>query len=183
MQREDAPIVAEMAARYTSPDEPSGVYNDEAAHLQLLITDHHAPLYSFLCVLLRDREAAEDALQETYARAYVHLSRNREVTRAWLYRVARNLAVDELRRRTRIDRSSGTLDSSLQEPVARVIDQTVHRALDELSPDDREILYLADVDNFSAAEIGAMLGIRAGAVRTRLCRAHQRFRAVYEVDR
>jgi RNA polymerase sigma-70 factor (ECF subfamily) len=102
--------------------------------------------------------------------------------RAWLYRVARNLALDELRRRKRIG-SAPAHREDVAEADASHDHSAVQRALEILSPDDRELLYLADVDGLSSQEIADLYGIRAGTARTRLSRAHVRFRAAYEAQR
>jgi RNA polymerase sigma-70 factor (ECF subfamily) len=151
--------------------------------LRVAIHSYHAPLYGFLRVMLGDHESAEDALQETFARAYHQVIRGKPLTAAWLYKVAHNLAVDDLRRRQRLRRTESFAAFPDQETAAPEIARPVWEALAQLSPSDRELLYLADVDGLSAAEIGQALGIRPGAVRTRLSRAHQRFRAVYRDDR
>ena len=104
------------------------------------------------------------------------------MTRAWLYRVARNLALDELRRRKRIGNAPAHRED-VAEVAAPHDHAAVQRALETLSPDDRELLYLADVDGLSSGEIADLYGIRAGTARTRLCRAHERFRAAYGAQR
>jgi hypothetical protein len=55
--------------------------------LVALLDRYERPLFSFLSVLLADRAAAEDCVQDTFLRAYEHLQRRREVTGTWLYRV------------------------------------------------------------------------------------------------
>jgi RNA polymerase sigma-70 factor, ECF subfamily len=148
--------------------------------LRAAIDTYHAALYGYLRIMLGDRECAEDVLQETLTRAYRHLVGGKPLSAAWLYRVARNLAIDELRHRQRLRREADVAALATQEgPVPGYV-WTVWETLAQLSAADRELLYLADVDNLSAAEIGAALGIRPGAVRTRLCRAHRRFRALYK---
>jgi RNA polymerase sigma-70 factor (ECF subfamily) len=55
----------------------------------------------------------------------------------------------------------------------------VESVLAQLSPQDREVLYLFDVAGFKTDEIGAMIGVRGTAVRQRLSRARDRFRLLY----
>jgi RNA polymerase sigma factor (sigma-70 family) len=94
--------------------------------------------------------------------------------------VARNRAMDELRHKQRVRPEPHRVDEAvLDESCASEGTLAVHRTLLQLSPGDREILYLAEVDGFTSLEIADMLGIRAGAVRMRLSRAHVRFRQAY----
>lgn len=61
-----------------------------------------------------------------------------------------------------------------QEAARRELAQTLDQLLLSLSPEDRSLLLLSELEDFSAAEIGAQLGISAGAVRTRLSRLRDR---------
>ena len=146
-----------------------------------LVDRYEQPLFGFLVTMLGDRESAGDCTQDTFLRAYENLRRGKPVNVQWLYKVARNRAVDELRRRQRErvapDPLAGTLADDGRSSAAT---DAVRRALARLSPDDREVLYLSEVDGFTSIEIGAMLNIRPGTVRMRLCRAHLRFRQAYE---
>ena len=75
----------------------------DAAALEVLWHDHAEPLYAYLLAMLRSRHDAQDALQDTFVQVArkpkrVALARN---LRAYLYRMARNAAVDQMRKRTR----------------------------------------------------------------------------------
>lgn len=147
--------------------------------LELLARYEHS-LYGFLVTLLGDRQSALDCAQETFLRAYRHLSAGKSLTGPWLYKVARNLALKELKHRQRVQPEADGLedvpDRDCEQPE-RI--RAVRRALAQLSSEERELLYLSQVDGFKSAEIAQMLGIRAGAVRMRLSRAHARFRDLY----
>lgn len=147
--------------------------------LAALLSRYERSLYTYIVVLVNDDELAADCVQDTFLRAYENLGRGRPVTGQWLYKVGRNRAFDEFRRRRKEGPRAEppqdlTEDTSHQEQVRRV-----QRALSALSPSDREVLYLAEVDGFSGVEIAQMLGTTHGAIRMRLSRAHARFRRVY----
>lgn len=144
----------------------------------VLMDCYEAPIYRFLVSLVRDPEAALDCCQDTFLRAYQNLARGKPVTAAWLYRVARNRAMDEFRRSRRLCRGDDLLEAV---PVAEPTDTaaTVQQVWEKLPRADREVLYLFVVAGFTTAEIGAMLGVQATAVRTRLYRARERFRLLY----
>jgi RNA polymerase sigma-70 factor (ECF subfamily) len=155
---------------------------DARRELEGLLDHYQQSLFGFLVVLLADGDTAHDCMQETFLRAYENLRAGKPVNAAWLYKVARNRATDELRRRQRERRSQ---DGIVDVPDAVVHDDNVNavqRALLRLSPGDREVLYLAEVDGFTSKEIGSMLGARAGAVRMRLMRAHVRFREAFRAE-
>lgn len=148
-----------------------------------LMDPYEQPLYNFLNVMLQNRELALDCVQETFLRAFQHLEKGRPISAGWLWTVARNQAIDQIKehRRTRSDFQGW--DSV---PDARIAEsdetQAVRRALEGLPPEDREVLYLFIVDRFRAKEIGEMLKIRPEAVRMRITRARQRFRAIYGAE-
>ena len=143
-----------------------------------LIHDHEAPLYRLLLVLTGNRDVALDCVQDTFTRAFEHLKQGKTVNRAWLYRVGRNRAIDELRRRKREQRHQGVIEELYTESVMEDM-VGIRQAFSRLSPDDRAILLLTVTEGLSGEEIAARLGIRHGAVRTRLQRARQRFRTLY----
>ncbi|MDQ2744254.1 MAG: sigma-70 family RNA polymerase sigma factor [Chloroflexota bacterium] len=149
------------------------------AQLMDLMNHHEQALSNYLHVLLGDRDLAMDCAQDTFMRAYQNLNRGNPVTAAWLYKVARNRAMDEFRTRRRECRESEAIDRI---PNVEVTEGTlsVRRVLARLCPNDREVLYLFAVDKFETAQIAAMLGVQPGAVRMRLVRARERFRMLYE---
>ncbi|MGI8968619.1 MAG: RNA polymerase sigma factor, partial [Chloroflexota bacterium] len=82
----------------------SGVRHDDDAEERLasLMREYGTSLFNFLLVLTRERELALDCLQDTYARAYENLRRGKSVNQQWLYRVARNRAIDDFRRQRQV---------------------------------------------------------------------------------
>ncbi|HEX8917489.1 MAG TPA: sigma-70 family RNA polymerase sigma factor [Chloroflexota bacterium] len=146
-----------------------------------LMNEHERPVYNFLLTLLRDPDMALDCAQDTFLRAYQNLAKGKPVNAPWLFKVARNRAMDEFRRRRHMTAEAETLEHI---PVREATDQVlaVRSILELLSPSDREVLYLFDIAGFKTDEIGAMLGIRGSAVRQRLSRARERFRTLYGTE-
>jgi RNA polymerase sigma-70 factor (ECF subfamily) len=170
-------MTAHNLERRTTPEPVDAATNE----LMILMNRYENQVYAFLVTMLGDRDAALDCAQDTFLRGYQELRRGKSLTGAWLYKVARNRAIDELQRRKRIEAGleeseERTAHHSEESPQT----ERTRRALAALPPHEREILYLAEVDGFSSREIGEMLGIRPGAVRMRISRAHKRFRDVYE---
>jgi len=140
-------------------------------------------LTGFLMVRLGDREDMAEALSETFLRALDHCGSfrgNAEGFRAWLFRIARNVANDRLRARSRAPRGDHDVDpidlSSSAPDEALIADEdqaAVRLALSGLDPDDREILWLRICARLSSAEVGEIVGKKAGAVRMQQQRALQ----------
>jgi RNA polymerase sigma-70 factor (ECF subfamily) len=158
------------------------VVGGDAAETQLveLMNRYQQPLVSYVTLLLRDHHLSLDVAQETFVRAYQNLCDERPVNARWLWTVARNLAINELRARKRHGGSEEILEQTLDETTCESDEiRAVRRAMDALSAEDREVLYLHIVDRFRSEEIASMLDTRATAVRMRLVRARRRFRAIY----
>ncbi|MGH3372639.1 MAG: sigma-70 family RNA polymerase sigma factor [Nocardioidaceae bacterium] len=147
---------------------------NQADLMQALHDVHAAALWSF-CLRLagNDHQRAQDLVQETLLRAWRHpevLDRPAPGVRAWLFTVARNLAIDEWRSR----RSHPELvTADVPEPAA--VDQTdrmlvawvVGDALMQLSTEHREVLRECYFRGRSAADAARRLGIPEGTVKSR----------------
>lgn len=156
----------------------SARHEETDGRLVALLDQYELLIYKFAYVRLGDRDLAMDCAQETFLRAFQNLQRGKPVNVQWLYRVARNLTTDEFRRQRRHipDTDLETvpdLQASPEFPAA------MSQAFDQLSPDDRSLLYLVAVEGRDAVEIAEILGIRQTAVRMRLSRARERFRQAY----
>ena len=138
------------------------------------------PLCGYLRVMLVDSDAVFDCAQDTFLRAFEHLENGKTINGQWLYKVARNRAIDNIRHGGRLRREPTDVQTLVAADVGlSPQDARTRLALSQLTQQERELLHLALVDGYRSDEIGAMLGIRAGAVRTRLFRARERFRTVY----
>ena len=137
----------------------------------------HAGLVNAVCRrVLAHPEDALDATQEALlaiARK-IHTFDGRARFTTWCYRVATNAALDEARRKARrptpvefVPERGGT-DVALDDAVAHQLD--VDAALSKLSPDHRAAVALRDLVGLDYAEIGEVLGIPPGTVRSRIAR-------------
>lgn len=137
-------------------------------------------LVRFLHRKVWDAERARDLAQEVFVRALRHEPEN---PRAWLFRVATNLAHDEARTVLRRKRHLTLLKSEREEsPGSPAPDEVlrekeewaqVRAALDALNPRDREVLLLWDA-GLNYREISEVTDLAAGAVGTTLARARRR---------
>ena len=152
---------------------------DAAARLGLLFDSHHRRLHRLGLRLLGDAEEARDLVQETFLRAAGALSRlpdEEPAAEAWLVRVAVNLCRDRHRRRVVRRAYAAPMPREVaagDDEAARLARWSVRRALLVLAPRRRAIVVLHEIEGRSAAEIAALLGIRAVTVRWHLSRARR----------
>jgi RNA polymerase sigma factor (sigma-70 family) len=142
-----------------------------------------ADLYAYVSSLLRDRAAAEDVTAQTFERAFRKrrsFNAKRGSERAWLFGIARNAALDELRRRSR---SSALLAEPTDEgpPVEDHVEssarrETVRAALALLEPADRELVALKFFAGLTNPEIAKVIGTSESNAGTRLHRAVTKLR-------
>ena len=153
---------------------------------------HRSEVRALLLRLTGDPDTADDLTQEAYARLVDQIARGRRPlrTRAWLYRVAVNLAADRGRRASRAERCRGRLIAGLEDrapgdddPVRCLMAHEEHeamaRAMTGLPHDAREALLMAAV-GYSRREIACRIGRSDLAVRTLLCRTRRRVRLLLE---
>lgn len=163
------------------------VRDGSVAAFQALYDRHHRPLFSFLLRLLADRPVAEDLLQETFLRVYLHRESYRPTAafRTWLFTIARNLAFDHLRRSGTVRESVGedrvaAMPDPAPSPLRRVEAgeklQQLEAALRQLTPGQREVLLFSRYAGLSHAEIAEVTGSSPEAVRVALHRALRRVR-------
>ena len=142
-------------------------------------------LWAYLSRTTGDAQAADDLLQECYyrlLRAKVDFE-NEAHRRHYVFRIAANLARDRRRRPSRevpltetLEESNHPADASLADAVTARRD--VGRALGELRPRDRDLLWFAYAQGLTHAEIAESLGIKTGSVKLLLYRARARLVAL-----
>jgi RNA polymerase sigma-70 factor (ECF subfamily) len=149
-------------------------------------------VHAYTISLLGDRSAAEDATALAFERLYrsrLRLDHRRGTPRAWLFSIARNAALDELRRRQRRSRYELAGELSGDRGPAEALEQverraTVHEALASLSLREREVVLLKFHGQLSNSELARALGISESNAGTRLHRALTRLRErCVELDR
>ena len=160
---------------------------DSTSLVVILFEHYHTAVFAYLFRLVGDREWAHDLTQETFLRLF--RARNRltqvENQRAWVYRIATNLAFNALKRHRRFAwlpwRSADVARLTVPDPTEESDRSlTVERALAQLPPHYRAPLLLHSHYGFSIREVAQALNISKGAVKTRLYRARKMFRQVYE---
>ena len=141
-----------------------------------LVRELERPLLYYAAKLLGNEDVAFDVLQEVWLTAFRAIRRLEDprTVRPWLYRITHDRAIDRIRRdrsrgraeRARAESMSGELD---EEPSFDAEDaQALHRALDRLGLNHREVLVLHFLDDLSIAEIAEIIGEPAGTVKSRI---------------
>jgi RNA polymerase sigma-70 factor (ECF subfamily) len=146
-----------------------------------LIEATRARLFRFCFYLTSNREQAEDIYQETYLKAFHSLSKLEDANQfeSWLLRIAKNLFIDRIRvARDTVHLPVEELELVLEgdfDPATVDTARQVHSVLASMSPNDRLILVLVDMEGNSYDEVAEVLGISMPAARSRLSRARQEF--------
>ncbi len=158
---------------------------------ETLVTDlfeqYQVPVFAYLYRLVGDREWAHDLSQETFLQLFRTRHRLPEVEnrRAWVYRIATNLALNALKRSRRFAwlpwHHADDLQMHAPDPAEQADEHAaLERALAELPADYRAPLLLYSHYGFSVREIAKTLDVSEGAVKTRLFRAREMFRQAYD---
>lgn len=138
-------------------------------------------------LILRDHDAADDAVQETLVRAWRDLPSLRDPDRfdAWLHRVLVRACSDELRRGQRERRRQAAIQpaSSAVDEGARLADRDeLERALAQLGPDQRTAVVLHYYLGLSHPEVAEIIGQPLGTVKSRLSRSLDHLQAALAAD-
>ena len=141
---------------------------------EVLYRRYSRPVFGLALRRLGDRGRAEDAVQETFAsiwRAARSYRPERGPGAPWLYAVARNAIIDRSRIRneppTDPPEEASTDIGPDEQAEASWSAWTIHRALEELSPNERAVIELAYWSGLSQSEVAEYLGIPLGTVKTR----------------
>jgi RNA polymerase sigma-70 factor (ECF subfamily) len=151
---------------------------------EALVGAYAADLYRYAFWLCRQHELAEDLVQETFMRAWKSLASLQDYTvaKSWLITILRR---ENARHHERRQLDVTSLDDDVMERIAsETADPTdlilLRQAMANLALEYREPLLLQVIGGFSCDEIAAELGIKPGAVMTRLFRARQKLHASFE---
>jgi RNA polymerase sigma-70 factor (ECF subfamily) len=188
-QRDDAALMAALKA-------------GEPAAFAGLVGRHQRSLINFFYHLCWDRQAAEDCAQEVFLRVYSHLDTYEPQAKftTFLFRIARNLWIDRTRsaavhgKPLSLDRRSGVdegralgerVASRTPGPVeilAREEQQAaLRRAIDQLPEEQKAVLILGEIDGMKYQDIGAILDVPVGTVKSRMHTAMEKLKELLTV--
>ncbi|MFT4513819.1 MAG: RNA polymerase sigma-70 factor (ECF subfamily) [Planctomycetota bacterium] len=162
--------------------------NEEPGAVEELIQRFDDRLCSYLMRLVRDRAWAEDLVQEVFLRALQEAHRYDTAwpVGVWLFRIARNLALDLLRSeaghraRTQAQPAPITAPAAITTAEHREFQIALEAALQRLPEEFRSVFLLREGESLSYDEIGAVLNISTKTVSSRLHRARQQLRTTLQ---
>ena len=173
---------------WDSPTVSARAEGHDEADFDRLFEEYSSPIFNYVLRMVGDADRAADITQDTFIKAYRKLDTITEAasTRSWLYRIATNTAIDDMRRRKMVTPMGDDSPVYANRPdlrpgpeaqvMAATLDERVQRALLTLRPNHRQCLLLSDLDDMSAHQIGDVMGLSYAAVRTLLCRARGEMR-------
>jgi RNA polymerase sigma-70 factor, ECF subfamily len=165
---------------------------------RMQLAEYRPQVRRHLLAMVRDEEAAEDLTQETYGRALAQVDslRDPKAGLAWLYRIATNIALDRLRRKTPTtvpidDVVVGQVEAAAaqERPGISLIEEALERSemseciqgyLQGLADDYRVAILLHDVHGLTNPEVAALVGCSLPTAKIRVHRAHERLRATLQ---
>src|SRR5688500_6718588 len=165
-----------------------------ATEFARLFEEYSAPSHTYVLRMVDAHDRPADTTADTVIKAYRKLDTVTEATstRSWLYRIATNTAIDDMRRRRMVTTMGDDAPAFANRPdhgpgpeaqvMASTLDERVQRALLTLRPNHRQCLLLSDLDDMSAQQIGEVMGLSYAAVRTLLCRARGEMRRALSAE-
>jgi len=153
------------------------VRDGDIGKLGILFERHHRVLFNFFLRLTGNRSASEDLVQEVFLRMLKYRAsyQGKSHFTLWMYRIARNARIDYLNKEKRTTQENENQpEVASDEPTVMekmVSDQDhvlVHRALEKLSLEDREVLLLSRFQDLKYKEIAELLGCAEGTVKARV---------------
>jgi RNA polymerase sigma-70 factor (ECF subfamily) len=164
---------------------------------ELLLSRHRKPIFNFILRYVGDRETAEDLLQETFMRVIKGADAYKRQAKftTWLYTIARNLCVDQTRRRkhrrhasldapmsaseesgTLLDVIPGTEMASDRKTVNKELHETMQAAIGSLSEEQREVFLMREFLDMPFKQIAEVVGVPENTVKSRMRYALEKLR-------
>ena len=168
------------------------VQHGDTDAFEMLVAAYEKNVFNVALQMTGNREDAQDMAQEAFLKAYSSLSSFRGDSKfsSWLYRIVANVCLDFKRRQSRRPRSSLTVEDDEGESVEldiadesqspetllerKLTRDAVRRGLQELPPEQRQILLLREIQGLSYEEIGEVMDLEPGTVKSRIFRARKK---------
>lgn len=168
-----------------------------------LILAYEKKIISFTYRMLGNTEDAEDAAQEVFVKAYRAISGfdGKASFKTWLYKIASNVAMDELRKRKRRNSDktvslytdsedgeyelplSNEKDEPFEEARKNELQKVLQNAIGELKDEYRLVVVMRDVQNISYEDIAKTTGLSLGTVKSRISRGRLSLKKILEKNR
>ena len=169
----------------------------EARAFEILLGRHRKPVFNYILRFIGERETAEDLLQETFMRVIKGAEAYKRQAKftTWLYTIARNLCVDQTRRRkhrkhasldapmaasddsgTLMDVIPGNEMASDRKSVNKELHETMQRAIGALSEEQREVFLMREFLDMPFKQIAEVVGVPENTVKSRMRYALEKLR-------
>lgn len=153
-----------------------------------IVTIYQKQLYHFVYCIINNTQDAEDILQETFVIAYKKLNqyKNNTLFSAWLYKIAKNISLDVLKKRKKIipferDEMEYMIEkSSLDENMNEEYDEKITEVFNRMTFNEKNILILRILQEKSYEEIGFIINKGQSATRKQYERAKKKFMILYD---
>lgn len=166
-----------------------GVRDGRIADLAPLFERHNARLFNYYVRMTGDRQLSEDMVQDVFLRIlkYRHTFRGESRFQTWMFTIARNVQMDNVKRWDRHQPlvTDGDETAAVNEPASgdasdgRYDTELVKEALGRLAPDKREALILSRYEGMKYAEIAELAGCSVENVKIRIHRAIKDLRKIF----
>ena len=153
-------------------------HGDQRA-LGVVYQEFSSGVFAYCLKILADRQSAEDVVQDTFLKVRLHVDslQKNESFKSWIFRIARNEALMQIRKR----RQNGQIDDETvweeETPHVQLVkserSEIINRLLDSLKHEYREVLLLLVYESMSYAEIATVTGTTESSVKSRIFRARK----------
>jgi RNA polymerase sigma-70 factor, ECF subfamily len=155
------------------------VLEGDSEAFNLLVRQWEKPIYNFILRMIGDREEAMDLSQDVFMKAYRELATLKDLDRfsAWLYRIAHNTCYSRLRKE--IGKTFVVYDPedySARTPIEERL--AVEKALQQLPPDQREVVVLKVYQELKFEEIAIIQDAPVSTVKSRLYMGFEKLRSI-----
>jgi RNA polymerase sigma-70 factor (ECF subfamily) len=164
---------------------------DELAFREI-VDRYQAKVFSIIYGILRNHNDAEDIAQQVFSKVYFSI-RNfdfRSSLLTWIYKITVNECYDYLRKKrvrklvyesdfseedaTRMETSDPAIDPAMPADRRLAQQDLVHKLLEKVSPEDRSLILLKEVEGHSVEELAAMTGLNENTIKVKLFRTRQK---------
>lgn len=177
-------LIGTLSTEFSDEELLTRISRQDLQAYETLYDRHARPLYGLILRMIKDHQLAEELLQEIFWQVWrnAHQYQGSGVAAAWLFRIARNRCLDELRRQ-RVRPSRAALDiaeieeqHNLQSQAGPAESQPetvfnrnrIHEALNDIPPDQRICLEWAYFDGYTQREIAEIMNLPIGTVKSRM---------------
>lgn len=167
-----------------NPEQNKATATDSCAAVAPVFLAYEAQLKGFVQKQVKDREVAEDILQQLYLKLYKNCEQLQEVhnLKSWLYQITRNTVYDFFRensRRQSLDAGADLLAEELPEQTRQEVEALVEPLISLLPPLYAEPLRLSELEGISQKEIAERMGISYSGAKSRIQRGREQLKQLF----